>query len=244
MRGSIGSSRKITSGNEIRSAFDTKGPMMKRTLLSLLTLSLAGCGATSDLPSDYALDPNAEQGLVVASLTLSGKDLAKVSSFEYRVRPAARKDDEAVSATPHFSSPTKHARWAQEEVRHDDADWRAVVKESSSAAALDVRDAGVVGRVAALRLPPGEYEFYTWKVVESSRYGTTELGPKQPFSYRFTVSPSQATYIGHLNLHLSERDTQEVTVEDRSERDLVVMRAKIPSMKATAVRLEVGRILP
>lgn len=218
--------------------------MTIRTLPALLTLSLAGCATTSDLAGDYALDPKGEEGLVVASLTLSGKDLAKVSRFEYRVRAAARKGDEAVNVTAHFASPSQHARWAQKESRHPGADWSAVVKDSPSAAALDVREAAVAGRVAALRLPPGEYEFYAWKVTEPGAYGATEFAPKPPFSYRFAVRPGQATYIGQLNLHLGERGTQEVTVEDRNERDLVLMRTKIPSLKTTAVRLEIGRVLP
>mgnify|MGYP003624356822 CR=1 FL=1 len=219
---------------------------MKRMLLSMVVaLGLTGCAATSDLPTDYVLDPKQPEGLAIISLTLSGKPLEGVSSFEYRLRMLTPKDGEAVIARPYFESPKQHARGVSRLTSRADGDRRIVVKGPNSIEPLDLREDATAGRVTSLRLPAGAYEFYTWALKDpAGQSGGTEYGPQRPFSYQFVVKPGRATYIGQLDLHLSEWKTQKITVEDRRERDLALLRKKVPSIGETLVAFEVGRVRP
>lgn len=211
----------------------------------LLAAGLAGCATAPDLPPDYALDPSGPEGLAIVSLTLSGKAWDKVESFDYRIRPVAAQEEELVSARPYFSSAKQHARWLIDTNGHRAANWNVVVKAPNSDNTPDVTDHGTVhGRVASLPLPAGDYEFYAWKLREPSPYGGTEYSPKQTFSYPFSVRPGQATYIGQINLHLSERNTQRITVEDKRERDLAVLRKKHPSLGTLQMTGDIGRLRP
>lgn len=216
---------------------------MDRALIpAVLVLGLTACTTVSDLSPDYALGANGD-GLAIVSLTLSGKALDSVSSFEFRVREVAPEDGNPVIARPYFDSARQHGRWmgGRDRVLRD-ADRGVIVKGVNSSEPLDIADAGTpTGRLAALRLPAGDYEFYAWKLREPNPYGGTEYSPSHPFSYRFSVRPGQAIYIGQLNLHLSERNTQMITVEDNRGRDLAVLMEKIPSIRAGQISFSVGR---
>ena len=212
---------------------------------AVLVIGLSGCIATSDLPGDFALDAKHAEGLALVSLTLSGKSLDTISSFEYRIREVPPRDEEAVTAKPYFDSATQHARWVQIADRRRDAAWKAIVKGPNSSEPLDILDTGrPTGRLAFLRLPAGEYEFHAWELRERKPYGGIEYAPKQAFSYRFAIKPGQSTYIGRLNLHLGERDAHKVTLEDRWGDDLALLRKKAPSLGVGRIAPGVGRIQP
>lgn len=216
---------------------------MNRTLIpAALVVGLTACTTVSDLPRDYAVGANGD-GLAIVSLTLSGKTLDRVSSFEFRVREIAPEDGDPVSMRQYFDSARQHERWVAEgESLRRGADRGVIVKGANSAEPLDIAEAGTAtGRLAALRLPPGAYEFYAWKVREPNPYGGTEYSPTHPFSYRFSVKSGQVVYLGQLNLQLSERNTQTITVEDKKSRDLAVLTAKVPSIRAGQVSVGVGR---
>lgn len=216
---------------------------MGRALIStVLLLGLTACATVSDLPPDYAVGANGE-GLVIVSLTLSGKTLDRISSFEFRVREAAPKDGDQVRTKPYFDSAKQFERWVVEGDNERRAtDWGIIVKGPNSSEPLNIADAGkATGRLAALRLPAGHYELYTWKLREPNPYGGTEYSPSHPVSYRFSVKPGQVIYIGQLNLHLSERNTQTITVDDNRGRDLAVLMEKIPSIRAGQISFSVGR---
>ena len=84
---------------------------MRKTLLSaLLVAGLSGCAASPDLPSSYALDSNKPEGLAIASLTLSGKPLEKVSGYEYRIREALPRGEAYAVVSQHYASARQHAR--------------------------------------------------------------------------------------------------------------------------------------
>lgn len=212
---------------------------------ALLAISLGGCAATSDLPHAYTLDAEHGEGLAIVSLTMSGKVLDTVSSFEYQIREVSPRDEEAVMAKPYFNSARQHARWVQQGGERRQAVWNVVVKGPNFSGALDIVDAGkATGRLVSLRLPAGEYEFYAWKVRETNRYGGMEYGPRQAFSYRFGVKPGEGTYLGRLNLHLSERDTHRITVADQRSGDIAILREKHPSIGIDRIVLGVGEIQP
>ena len=160
---------------------------MRKTLLSaLLVAGLSGCAASPDLPSSYALDSNKPEGLAIASLTLSGKPLEKVSGYEYRIREALPRGEAYAVVSQHYASARQHARAVQDEGKERPFTHSVVVKGPNNSDALDIQDAGkTTGRLAALRLSPGDYEFHSWQVREPSPYGETEYKPAREFVYRF-----------------------------------------------------------
>lgn len=211
--------------------------MNRRWIPALLMTGLFGCASAPDVPAGFTLEGRDHEGLAIVSLTLSGKALGKVSSYEYHVRPiASRQGGETVDARQHFDSVRQMARWLQEPGGDRGADWKITVKGPDSAEPLDVAaDGKPVGRVASLLLPAGDYEIYTWKLSAPNEHGNVEYSPKRAFSYRFAVKPGQAVYVGQINLRLSESETQELTLDDKRERDLALLRKKLPSLGSAPV---------
>ncbi len=219
---------------------------MRKTLLSaLLVAGLSGCAASPDLPSSYALDSNKPEGLAIASLTLSGKPLEKVSGYEYRIREALPRGEAYAVVSQHYASARQHARSVQDEGKERPFTHSVVVKGPNNIDALDIQDAGkTTGRLAALRLSPGDYEFHSWQVREPSPYGETEYKPAREFVYRFSIKPGEATYIGRLNLHLGQANNQRVAIEDRQAEDMNLLGQKYPALRAARVTASVGTLQP
>ncbi|MBI5938016.1 MAG: hypothetical protein HY850_09230 [Betaproteobacteria bacterium] len=219
---------------------------MRKTLLSaLLVAGLSGCAASPDLPSSYALDSNKPEGLAIASLTLSGKPLEKVSGYEYRIREALPRGEAYAVVSQHYASARQHARAVQDEGKERPFTHSVVVKGPNNSDALDIQDAGkTTGRLAALRLSPGDYEFHSWQVREPSPYGETEYKPAREFVYRFSIKPGEATYIGRLNLHLGQANNQRVAIEDRQAEDMNLLGQKYPALRAARVTASVGTLQP
>lgn len=219
---------------------------MKRfLLLIMLVLTLSACGTVSDLPPGYRLGTQDTEGLAIVSLTLSGKDIDRVSSFAYRVRETTGEAREEARRRPYFDSARQHARWLQDKDAQGPAAMRPklIVKDQALAEPLDIVEAGrPIGRVAALRLPAGDYELYDWKLVVPNQYGGNEFGPKRAFGYRFTIEAGRATYLGNVDLRMTEQDTYGITVENKAERDLALLEKKLPSMRAEDVTYRPGEM--
>jgi hypothetical protein len=222
---------------------------MSRSLIALFSIAaLAACSTVSDLPPGYRLDAQDRHGVAVVSLTLSGKNLSRVSSFEYRLREVV--PNEAASAdvarTHRFGSARQHARWLSSSSAYGMAGTRAkaIVKDQSLDEPLDVKDesGSPIGRVAALRLPPGEYELYNWKIVEPSDYGEDVLAPRQSFGVRFRVEAARAVYIGNVNLNITEDDRYAVTVGDETKRDIPLLAKRVPFVSDTGIPFRPGRV--
>ena len=219
--------------------------MNKMLLPALLVVGLAGCAASPDLPSTYALDSGRQEGLAVVSLTLSGKPLDKVSDYEYRIREVLPRGEAYAIVTHHYASARQHARSVQDEGKDRPFTQSVVVKGPNNTDPLDIQGAGkATGRLAALRLPPGDYEIHAWQVREPSPYGEVEYAPAREFSYRFSIKPGEATYIGRLNLHLGASNTQRVAIEDRQAEDLSLLGRKYPALRAAKVTASVGSLQP
>lgn len=209
-------------------------------LITLLSM-LSACSTSPELSPGYRLDAQASEGLAVVSLTMSGKDIEQISSLTYRVREAVA-DDEMEEATrrPYFQSPRQHIDWIQDKHAQDSTErfQRLVVKDYASAEPLDVVGAGrTLGRLATLRLPAGEYELYDWKLVLPNEYGGIEYGAKRNIGYRFKVQAGRATYLGNVDLRLTEQDTYKVSVESKPERDLALLAKKVPSIRADEITI-------
>lgn len=218
---------------------------MKNPLfIALLALGFTGCASTTDLPSGYAMDASRKEGLAIASFTLSGKTLDQYSDFEFRIREATPKTDEAVVTKRHFGSAAQHAKWAASGPARDVLDWPVIVKGARSSAALDIGENGIPkGRLVFLRLPAGEYELYTWKLRETDAFGRVEHGPSNSFSYRFRVNPGSATYLGQLDLRIDGKGAA-MTVSDRRARDFALIRQKMPAIDSAQIHADVRQIEP
>lgn len=219
---------------------------MRKTLLSaLLVAGLSGCAASPDLPSTYSLDSNKPEGLAIVSLTLSGKPLDKVSGYEYRIREALPRGEAYAVVSQHYASARQHARSVQDEGKERPFTHSVVVKGPNNIDALDIQEAGkTTGRLAALRLTPGDYEFHSWQVREPSPYGEAEYKPAREFVYRFSIKPGEATYIGRLNLHLGQANNQRVAIEDRQAEDMNLLGQKYPALRAARITASVGTLQP
>lgn len=222
--------------------------MKQSLLLGALLISLSGCGTVSDLPPGYTLAAQNAEGLAIVSLTLSGKDLGQVERFEYRVREASTGDVyDDVTRRPYFHSARQHARWLQDKEAQGPAAtrMRLIVKDQALAEPLDIVESGrAIGRVAALRLPAGDYELYDWKLVVPNQYGGNEFGPKRAFGYRFKIEAGRATYLGNVDLRMTEQDTYKVAVENKAGRDLAMLAKKMPSIRAEDVIYRFGEKRP
>lgn len=221
---------------------------MKQTfVLGALIAALSGCATVSDLPPGYALGPEEAEGLAVVSLTLSGKDLSRVSSFEYRIRKARGESFEEMEQSPHFASARQHARWLVDDAAQGPAAKRVklIVKDPALAEPPDVVESGrTVGRVAALRLPAGDYELYDWKVVVPNQYGGDEFSPKRAMAYRFRIEAGRVSYLGNVDLRMTEQDMYDITVENRAKRDLALLAKKLPSVTSEDVLFRPGELRP
>lgn len=206
----------------------------KKLMLSGLIFILSGCSTISDLPRGYSLGMKNEEGLAVVSLTLSGMDMNKVSSFEYRVREVVTGAGENVNRRPYFNSARQHARWLQDTDAQGPTATKInmIVKDQALVEPLDVVDAGrAIGRLAALRFPAGNYELYDWKLVVPNQYGGDEFSSSRAIGYRFSIEAGRATYLGNVDLRMTERDTYKVTVENKATRDIALLAKKLPSLK-------------
>lgn len=216
--------------------------------LGALLLTLSGCAAVSDLPPGYNLGTQSTEGLAVVSLTLSGKDLKRIERFEYSVREVPPADAyEDVNRRPYFYSSRQHARWMQDKDAQGPSGYRArlIVKDQALAEPLDVVESGKpIGRVATLRLPAGEYELYDWKLVEPNQYGGNVFSPKQAFGYRFKVEAGRATYLGNVDLRITEQDTSKIAVENKAKRDLDLLAKKVPAISISDVLYRPGEMRP
>lgn len=219
---------------------------MNNSLLPvLLVAGLIGCAASPDLPSTYTLDTNRPEGLAIVSLTLSGKSLDKVTDYEYRIREVLPRGEAYAVVSQHYASARQHARSVQDEGKERPFTHSMVVKGPNNIDALDIQDAGkTTGRLAALRLSPGDYEFHSWHVREPSPYGETEYKPAREFVYRFSIKPGEATYIGRLNLHLGSGNTERITANDRQAEDMSLLGQKYPAIRAAKIVAALGILQP
>jgi hypothetical protein len=97
------------------------------------------------------------------------------------------------------------------------------------------REAGVRGRVFAVELPPGDYALLGW-LIESGRITLT---PIQAPPLRFSVRRGEVTYVGNLNMVLTDTNgslwssvsSGEARIDDRAERDLPILVTRYATLR-------------
>jgi hypothetical protein len=185
-----------------------------------------GCG-TTNVGSGYALTPNSDSGLAIASLTLSGL------SADYTLTLYLR----GVDSDFDQSLPVLDASTPQ--------DWVCPYFRVPT-------PGDPCGRLAVIELSPGEYEFYSWRAASTSRSGATTTTIRPPdFSRRFTVLAGKAVYLG--NIHLSPRgpgpikkspaiDNEDlIWILDTRERDLALLFDKFPNLSTDDLVMSILR---
>ena len=217
--------------------------MKKQLIAASLILGLAGCAATPDLPAGYTPNEARQEGVAIVSLTLGGKPLNRMESFIYRLRAVPPRDTAHAAVTHYYDSPRQHARsiWASDQ---DRPFTRAiVVKGLDNSEPLDIRASGEpAGRVAILRLTPGEYEIHTWRLREPVTGGTAEYAPPRDFSYRFNIKAGEAVYLGRLDLRFDGHNIQRLALEDRRAEDIALVGRKHPALSADKIVSAVGAL--
>lgn len=217
---------------------------MKPLLIpALLALGLIGCASAPDLPVGYAFDPNRPEGLAIVSLTLTGKPIDKISTFEYRLREVPPSGTTFANTSNHYGSPRQHARSLQANDEKRPFSRTVVIKGLNSSEPIDIEIAGKTqGRLATVRLPAGEYELYSWRLREPNSYGEREYSSPNNFSYRFTVKPGEMAYLGRLNLSAGGSNAVHLSIEDRRQEDIALFRAKHPTLATRAIIPNVGSL--
>jgi hypothetical protein len=172
-------------------------------------LLAAGCAAvvTSNVPPSYRPGDN---GLLVVSLSASGYS---PGTLWLQVAPAAALQQTA--ALIPVNDPAHGLDWIRS----------------------DAVPPGAVGRLAVLELAPGAYQLRDWIIRIGSRQTLTSV---RPLGYRFAIEPGKATYLGSLHVDLKSTVTVsavafEVQLEDRRGRDLPLLHARYPGVRAEQV---------
>lgn len=101
----------------------------------------------------------------------------------------------------------------------------------------DFKQVGLEGQLLAVKLPPGEYEFYSWAAVSADCNRTEATAP---FSIKFRVQPGRITYAGNFHFTQTAKRALVVTGAEVSygmqvERDLAVLQLKYPALQSDRV---------
>lgn len=201
---------------------------MTKFLILGVVLSLVGC-ATTNVGRSYTLTDNSGEGLAVASLSYAGLGDSETPTCYFR-----RVGSEETRSLMLNTLPLP-------------LDWKSPP-----------------GALVYFALPAGRYEFFrcgltrtsasapSWHIgkggvptnadpnyagFDSVRYPSNAIYAK-PFSIPFEILSGKATYAG--NLHFTARIIgSEVVLFDRSERDLSLLRQRLPQLRAEQIRIAI-----
>ncbi|HEX7927595.1 MAG TPA: hypothetical protein VF678_08390 [bacterium] len=162
-----------------------------------MAVLLAGC-FMQNVSRDFRFKPDGKTGLVFASVTVSGE---RPLILFIKYRRVDSKDASEFQQIPVINSLVS-------------MDWDPKGRQLSEEAPA--------GRLMAIELPPGKYEFYSW-------HGTIpgySISSKA-FAYQFEAVQGRAVYVGNMHLRIDGMRYQ-MNVHDRHERDIVLMKQKVP----------------
>lgn len=182
---------------------------MRKFILPVLAVLLPLFSACATKPTlveeGIRLTNNDQRGVAIVSVTLNDDFLQKFSQFGLVIQP--------------INSQTKELM----EISVKQAMGRGPAPDV-------VAEGKAIGRVLVAPLPAGEYRLMGWRAFgyvtptrkmlvspnESSLPGYQTFATER----RFTVSHGQFSYIGNLNIRIENRRQKEVTLLDKSTRDL------------------------
>lgn len=194
------------------------------SLLGLLALTCAsgammsGCSTGPDAPTDISLEQLQGRGLIIVSYSESGSyGLGYQETWPgliwKAVTPEVKQNHESLYG------------------------WLSARPNESAARNPTTMPSG---RVTALLLAPGEYEFYLWQ--SGDYYGA--FGGLLPNPIRFSVTPGTATYIGHIHLTLDNGMGYRVSTDDRRTLDLPIFYRTYTQIKPEQVRFAILSAAP
>jgi hypothetical protein len=85
----------------------------------------------------------------------------------------------------------------------------------------------------AVEVPTGEYQIVAWQVVQGAKRSTST----SPIDISLTVEKGKASYVG--NLHF-DAHWEDITLRDKSQRDLPLLRAQFPVLGATPLAYSIA----
>lgn len=175
---------------------------------------LPGCMAGYNAPTDISLDQLRGRGLVIVSYSASG---SYGNGYFAKGWPALVW--RAVSPGP----------------KQDHISCRGWISPCPDKSAAGNPNDKPFGRVSALVLMPGEYEFCLWE--DWDFHG--EFGGVLSNPIRFSVTSGTATYIGHIQLTLENGKGYQVATGDRRIMDLPVFHTTYAQIKPEQVRFAI-----
>lgn len=182
----------------------------------LLAALLGGCRAVN-VASGYTLDPGKDTGVAVVSLTRAG--LPSRFNMLLKLRGVDGDYRNSVPVSDAFAS----------------ADWRCPFFGTAT-------EEEPCGRLAVIELRQGLYEFYSWEGDTGTGGSVRSIGE---FSKRFRVEAGKAVYLGNVHFSVETprwfQGTYRMRVIDMRERDLALLRQKVPTITPDRV---VVSILP
>lgn len=196
---------------------------MKILHLLWLTMAIAGCANTLTTSAPI---PSPDHAVLIFSLSWSDK-------------PGTLPGHEMTTSGVNFSLRNESSG------KHKTFNVYEISGLSKTADFMKTNTPGA-GSVFAVALPPGEYEFYRWRLYQ----GNYEIVSNySPWSLRFALRPGGVLYLGELNLEITREPNdyqygvfQEGIVNlDHSapvkERDLNLAEERYPDLANTAVQL-------
>lgn len=179
---------------------------MRRVLLALGFLSLAGCAGTehfgASVSQELAAESASSAGLLLGSLGFGAPNAYLDLEFHFR-----RKSDGKSGSL------------------------RIPPKPSAQPAKTEIKgEKGRVVQVFAVPLPPGDYEFFTYLGYAPGSGDTKYARPKVDFSIPFTIAAGRTTYVGEyiVESRPQMRSTGRLVAEarflvaDKLDRDLAI----------------------
>ena len=106
---------------------------------------------------------------------------------------------------------------------------------------IAIDQGGVLGEVAVLELPEGDYVADKWSVSLSSGvdfFGPIEMTSEktgEPVKISFTVRRGQITYLGNVHLSVHTRNTVRYEVKDMRTRDVPLVLKKLQNVSADQI---------
>lgn len=97
----------------------------------------------------------------------------------------------------------------------------------------------VRGKIHALELEPGEYEFYHYYAILDNY----ELSSNSKFYLKFFVGPGDVLYLGNLDFYVPDK-IYTIRIADRRKRDLAQAFAALNLPESTAVQYQFFRFKP
>lgn len=180
------------------------------------------------------------------SVFISG--CANLSTVDPLISPSAQNPGRVLISFTHPSSTVgiRSAKFAFSRVGRSSSPYAveyvlSYVRGNRDTDRIAIDQDGVLGEVAVLELPEGDYAADKWSVSLSS--GVDFFGPiemtsdktGEPVKISFTVRRGQITYLGNVHLSVYTKNTVRYEVKDMRTRDVPLVLKKLQNVRAEQI---------